>query len=176
MYLHQKIRGYAYLFKAGEKQFVDEFLDAIKNQLKLLSGENRMRFDLVPQKGSTDGANVQDQLRHLGIRVADAGVTVYGASTHEGDGAGSVAGIGINGSSSTVFGVSGQTSSGSSSFGLMSKPRPTIANLVANQGKKKSSSQLDHEALQTLTNSLRNVALETEDRKQWYVCKCFCFF
>ncbi|KFH69540.1 hypothetical protein MVEG_04351 [Podila verticillata NRRL 6337] len=167
VYLHQKIRGYAYLFKAGEKQFVDEFLDAIKNQLKLLSGENRMRFDLVPQQGSTYGANVQDELRHLGIRVADAGVTVYGASTHEGDGVGSVPGIGINGSSSTVFSVSGHTSSASSSFGLMSKPRPTIASLVANQEKKKSSIQLDHEALQTLTNSLRNVALETEDRKQW---------
>lgn len=130
-----------------------------------------MRFDLVPQKGSTYGVNVQDELRYLGIRVADAGVTVYGASTHEGDGAGSVPGIGINANS--VFSVPGQTSSGSSSFGLMSKPRPTIANLVANQGKKKSSSQLDHEALQTLTNSLRNVALETEDRKQWYVCHSF---
>lgn len=170
MYLHQKIRGYAYLFKAGEKQFVDEFLDVLKSQLKLLSGENRMRFDPVPQKGSTYRANVQDDLSHLGIRVVDAGAMVYGASSHEGERTGPVAGAGINTNPSTIFSAFGQASSGISTFGL-SKPRPTIANLVANQGKKKTSSQLDHEARQTLTNSLRNVALETEDRKQWYVYK-----
>lgn len=180
VYFHQKIRGYAYLYKAGEKQFVGEFLDMLKSQLKLLSGVNRMRFDPAPlQRGSAYDSVIQDELlSHLGIRVMDAGVVVYGVSSHEGDSraGGPVAGGVISANpSANVFSVPGQSSSaGPPSFGLLSRqppPRPNIATLVVNQGhKKKSSSQLDHEALQTLTSSLRNVALETEDRKQWYVC------
>ncbi|KAF9300518.1 hypothetical protein BGZ74_007797 [Mortierella antarctica] len=179
VYFHQKIRGFAYLYKAGEKQSVGEFLDMLRSQLKLVFGENRMRFDPAPpHKGSASGPSIQENglQSHLGIRVVDAGVAVYGASNHEGDGrtSGPVAGTGVTNTnpSTNVFSVPGQSSSsGSSSFGPLSKQpqhRPTIANLVANQGqKKKTSSQLDHEALRTLTSSLRNVALETEDRKQW---------
>ncbi|KAG0028573.1 hypothetical protein BGZ82_008360 [Podila clonocystis] len=179
VYFHQKIRGYAYLYKAGEKQFAGEFLDMLKSQLKLLLAENRIRFDPTPlQKGSAYGPGIQENelLSHLRIRVVDAGIAVYGASNHEGDGrtGGRVAGTGVINSnpSTNLLSVPGQSSSaGSSSFGLLSKQpqhRSTIATLVASQGqKKKTSSQLDHEALRTLTSSLRNVALETEDRKQW---------
>ncbi|KAG0083892.1 hypothetical protein BGZ92_010372 [Podila epicladia] len=179
VYFHQKIRGFAYLYKAGEKQSVGKFWDMLKSQLKLVFGENKMRFDPAPlQRGSVYGPSIQENelQSHLGIRVVDAGVAVYGAANREGNGqtSGPVAGAGVinTNSSTNVFSVPGQNSSSvSSPFGLLSKQpqhRPTIANLVANQGQKmKTSSQLDHEALRTLTNSLRNVALETEDRKQW---------
>ncbi|KAF9399724.1 hypothetical protein BGX21_005733 [Mortierella sp. AD011] len=145
-YIHQKIRGYAYLYQAGEKQFFYDMLGLILNHLKLIPGKNSLRFKWLERK--QDHAKIiysscepQDSLdnqgrlsEYLGLKVTDLGMTVYECDD----------------------GASTQTS------------KFPIRALFANQLiKQQNSHHRSNEALRTLTSSLRNVALEAEDRKQW---------
>ncbi|KAG0054773.1 hypothetical protein BGZ83_010449 [Gryganskiella cystojenkinii] len=171
VYIHQKIRGYAILSQTGDKQFFLELLELTLNQLRLVRGSNSFRFNLsseysvgsdflppIPStvtavtKASTSVASV------LKIRVVDCNQTVYGQSEQTAEEIQSPA-MTSNFRPGSLLTQNGPPSVGS---------KPTIQTLVANQGVRiKEQSEVSRDALWTLTSSLRNATLETDDRKQW---------
>ncbi|KAF9207675.1 hypothetical protein BGZ49_010784 [Haplosporangium sp. Z 27] len=205
IYIHQKIRGYAYLYQAGEKQFFCDMLGLILGHLKLIPGANRLRFKWpIRQEYATSArpTSTPKDDESLYLRVTDYGHTVYEyddgklsdtvtpgklhlqvASDNS-----STATRATPGTISRLFAIQSDKSQpqegsadtrSSENIGVPSasnSPRVASGNttklsiqtLFANQAvKQRGLSQRSIEALRTLTSSLRNVALEAEDRKQW---------
>ncbi|KAG0022900.1 hypothetical protein BGZ80_010896 [Entomortierella chlamydospora] len=214
-YIHQKIRGYAYLYQAGEKQFFYDMLGLILNHLKLIPGKNNLRFKWLERKQDhakiiysncepQDSLDDHDRLsEYLGLKVTDLGMTVYecddgnklpatGSSSKQIAQAvvdkTSAASRISSGSIPRLFAMQSEKarppegsldiisiekceSSTTSAFLRGASTQTSkfpIRALFANQLiKQQSSHHRSNEALRTLTSSLRNVALEAEDRKQW---------
>ncbi|KAF9360868.1 hypothetical protein BGX26_007285 [Mortierella sp. AD094] len=213
-YIHQKIRGYAYLYQAGEKQFFYDMLELILSNLRLIPGKSNLRFKWLERKqdyaknihsngGPQDSLNDEDRLSEfLGLKVTDLGMTVY-----EYDDGNKLPATVVSSKQYTQAVVDKTSTASRISSGPIprlfamqsEKTRPPegsldiksieecepptttslrgtstqtskfpIRTLFANQLiKQQSSRHRSNEALRTLTSSLRNVALEAEDRKQW---------
>ncbi|KAF9429583.1 hypothetical protein BGZ94_010234 [Podila epigama] len=151
VYVYQKIRGYAHLYKAGEKQFVAEFLDMLMTQLQLLSGEDKVRVDIDSYESGSKSQQkpmiaLQDPRRRLGLHVVDWGVCVYTSLSHEKE---------------QLFGRSFPRPPGATAISSLPSPastvnRPTILTLVSGQNQRKLPARQRVEALQILTSALRN--------------------
>ncbi|GJJ74684.1 hypothetical protein EMPS_07042 [Entomortierella parvispora] len=175
VYVHQKIRGYAFLYHAGEKQFFSELIELALNQLRLVAGSNSFRFNLSCEYSGTGLANGSTSLAvvsnssALGIRVMDCHQLTYGHSDNVADESLSPSPGAQNTSLSTAHPAFGDPlphghHEKSGAPGL----KPTIQTLVTNQGTRiKEPLEISRDALWTLTSSLRNAILETDDRKQW---------
>ena len=147
------------------------------NQLRLVTGSNSFRFNLsseypagaaLPHKPpSSLAASVAPRASAsvgltLKIRVVDCNQAVYGPSEQAAE---EFQAPGINSPFSQRYG-SISTLHRPHSFGS----KPSIETLVANQGvRTKELPEVSRDALWTLTSSLRNATLETDDRQQWYV-------
>ncbi|KAF9190614.1 hypothetical protein BGZ50_000158 [Haplosporangium sp. Z 11] len=89
VYIHQRIRGYAYLYQAGERQFFRDLLQMVMTHLKLIPGHNEFRLDwrvyssnqaavAIPDTHVSFGSGEETVLNmRLGLRVVDSGTTVY---------------------------------------------------------------------------------------------------
>ncbi|CAO3574470.1 unnamed protein product [Mortierella alpina] len=163
VYVHQKIRGYAYLYQAGERQFFRDMLELVMSYLKRIGNVDSPRVHAGEVAGPA-GSNGPDLC--LGLRVMDGGTTVYGDVTlgHDlrliSDSSNGVQGLLDKRSpllrSKSTGNVRGQAAGS------------IIQSLFAKQTNKQQSPQeLSDEALWILTSSLRNVALEPENKKHW---------
>ncbi|KAF9940306.1 hypothetical protein BGZ67_007936 [Mortierella alpina] len=163
VYVHQKIRGYAYLYQAGERQFFRDMLEMVMSYLKRIGNVGSPCVDSVEAAGSA-GSNGPDLC--LGLRVVDGGTTVYGEAT---------LGHGLQSIGDSHDGIHGLTDKRSSLLRSRSSGNvhgqaagSVIQSLFAKQANKQQSPQeLSDEALWILTSSLRNVALEPENKKHW---------
>ncbi|KAF9963767.1 hypothetical protein BGZ70_007198 [Mortierella alpina] len=164
VYVHQKIRGYAYLYQAGERQFFRDMLEMVMSYLKRIGNADSPCIDAGEVAGSA-GTNGPDLC--LGLRVVDGGTTVYGDATLGHD----LRSI-SDGSDGVLQGLIDKRSplSRSKSTGNVSGQvaGSVIQSLFAKQAhKQQSPKELSDEALWILTSSLRNVALEPENKKHW---------
>ncbi|KAG0300822.1 hypothetical protein BGZ98_008843 [Dissophora globulifera] len=221
VYVHQKIRGYAYLYQAGEKQFFQDLVEMVLSHAKVIPAKSTMRLSLhaykeehaaiTPPATGIDGLSGEnsDTNARLGLRISDGGTTVYesesvhhpkhlltavsaagqqpqinstgirvdltaGASQVSAGATTQVIGIQagqIITSRNTTFSghpTSALGASGTNGGLAVGSSKSTIDTLFASQNTKIQSTQdRSDEALRTLTSSLRNVALEAEDKKQW---------
>ena len=105
----------------------------------------------------------------LGIRVVDFHQSIYGRAENIADDTLSPS----PGAQSTSLSTASLTFGDSLPHGNHNRPglqgsKPTIQTLITNQGTLvKEPLELSRDALWTLTSSLRNATLETDDRKQW---------
>ncbi|KAF9116309.1 hypothetical protein BGX27_003617 [Mortierella sp. AM989] len=211
VFIHQKIRGYAYLHQAGEKQFFSDMLGLVLNHLKLIPGKSYPRFKWPLKRqnhsaifASIDGAQdpLKDEERFdeiLRLKVTDYGMTDYECDYGNGlpitvNPSNQHAHAGTDKTLTTfrtipkLYAVQSKksqlqesltdtksakecespTDSASTGGASSQSSRFPIRTLFANQVvKQQTPYQRSREALRTLTSSLRNVALEAEDRKQW---------
>ncbi|KAG0265998.1 Protein MMS22-like [Mortierella polycephala] len=89
VYIHQRIRGYAYLYQAGERQFFRDLLQMVMTHLKLIPGHTGFRLDwricsldqaavATPGTHVSFGSEEETVLNmRLGLRVMDGGTAVY---------------------------------------------------------------------------------------------------
>ncbi|KAF9565164.1 hypothetical protein EC968_004223 [Mortierella alpina] len=161
VYVHQKIRGYAYLYQAGERQFFRDMLEMVMSYLKRIRNWGSPCVDSLEVTGPVE-LNGPDLC--LGLKVMDGGTVVYGEATLGHD----LRSIGE--SSDGIQGLIDKRSSLLRSKSSGNVPGQTagsvIQSLFAKQASKQQSPQeLSDEALWILTSSLRNVALEAENKK-----------
>ncbi|KAG0216098.1 hypothetical protein BGX28_005994 [Mortierella sp. GBA30] len=174
VYVYQKIRGYAYLYQAGEKQFFRDMLEIVMTYLQVLRGIDGFHSE-------SHAASVQGSC--LGIQVVDGGTTVYGDAI--GDELRSVSDNSER-NLSTFHEKGNETiprhlyrrldetniavrNHGDSSVAVaQGKTGLSIQTLFAKQTSKQQTPQeRSDEALWILTSSLRNTAIESEDRRHW---------
>ncbi|KAG0364200.1 hypothetical protein BGZ54_007750 [Gamsiella multidivaricata] len=212
VYIHQKIRGYAYLYQAGEKQFFQDLLQMIINLLRIIPGKTSLRFDWLSQnrvhaRPAVPGAGLralskdgEESSAYFGLRVMDAGSIIYEYFDQDKEAPTTTltkqlalevanerflpASRSPTATIPQLFsiqpGSNGSTTKGQSTDSISTTARvppstlttppsrSSVQTLFGNQLDKQKDT-FDHckEALRTLTSSLRNVALEAEDRKQW---------
>ncbi|KAG0007130.1 hypothetical protein BGZ65_005279 [Modicella reniformis] len=192
VYVHQRIRGYAYLYQAGEKLFFHDLLDIVLNRLKLVPGRNALRFkwpiqasDNATQIPVGNGAQMSTgdgdpSFALLELRVIDNGLKIYDSSDNNrvspAKGSANIQHLfGIQqGRSGIVPGVPNANRVAAIAHGPTdaakkdSSTKTSIQTLLSNLAlKQQDRHHYADEALRTLISSLRNVALETEDRTQW---------
>ncbi|KAF9438363.1 hypothetical protein BGZ76_008393 [Entomortierella beljakovae] len=203
VFIHQKIRGYAYLYQAGEKQFFHEMFGLFLNHLKLIPGTGSHKYDWPWEfcnqpalNSSLKGSHtkIKDEESSYGlleVRVTDYGMTIYDHNDREGA-LGTVSSTKQpiepilnkshlnnrtpSGTIPRLFSMQSDQSSHSkgelestSTLGSVAaqNQKSSIQSHFSNQiAVQKSSSYRSKEALRTLTSSLRNVALEAENRKE----------
>ncbi|KAG0241176.1 hypothetical protein BGW41_006169 [Actinomortierella wolfii] len=172
-FLVQKIRGYAYLHQAGDRQFFSVLLGMIKSQLSKVRGINShaymdLRHDTRDLDTRVARTTSEGQVQESKIRIFEDGVLVF---PKEDD-------VAVSNETKPSIENPAPKKDTQNPLRLPRKFQTSLTRFVSNNSEPNKTSpqpsptensplDVSKAALHTLTASLRNTASDTEERCQW---------